>query len=598
VFAPPRMVSNVKARHVAWLLPTLVLALSGAALFWGAWERSRTGRELEQMYRVHVESVSRLIREGARQAASSIDLMYALSEQRLESAVQQVSGVSPNTAQYNAEFEAARLSVLVTERKPDGFVGKWGPIVEPERQAFVHEMLKAEPREIVETYKLRRLGQYCAHFELETQVDRHALPQETGRETTRATIACQPSDDLVGLRREIGIGPLLREVAQRGVVYAAIQDKSGVIASSSKVRLSSWDSDAELARVFDRAGEKLSFRLLKMPAKVGGNVLASTGDDGNGARLLFEGLGRFALPDGSYALLRVGVDAAYLVAARAEMARRYWILWFAVGLIFLLSVAGASLISVWDKRRERAEQQLATREQESRWLQSMAQMAATVAHEVRSPLNTIKMIAQRLSTEFELPEASQTEYHEIVGLLRSEADRVDKVVGEFVELGRPIKLTLETVTCGQALHQALMPLQLRAASEGIRLAVEAPADDLVRLDVRRFGQIVGNLVSNALDAVGPTGTVRVVTRCRSDGLHLLIDDDGTGMSAEQLEQAQRPFVTTKAKGTGLGLPLAMRLAEAHGGKVTLSSTPGQGTRAELFIPGANGPTDEPRGVNK
>lgn len=592
------MVSRVRTLHVAWLLPVLVLALSGAALFWGAWERSRTDQELEQMYRVHVESVSRLIREAARQAASSIDLMYALSEQRLESAVQQVSGVNPSTPQYDAEVEAARLSVLVTEITPDGFVGQWGPIAEPERKAFLQEMLKAEPRELVENHTLRRVGQYCAHFELETHIDSHALPPKPGREKTRATIACQPSDDLVGLRREIGIGPLLREVAQRGVVYAAIQDKSGVIASSSEVKLSSWRSDLEMARVFNRADEKLSFRLVGTPAKVGKTVLISTSDDGGGARLLFEGLGRFALPDGSYALLRVGVDAAYLVAARAEIARRYWMLWFAVGFIFLLSIGGASLISRWDKRREHAEQRLAAREQESRWLQSMAQMAATVAHEVRSPLNTIKMIAQRLSTEFELPEASQTEYNEIVDLLRSEGDRVDKVVSEFVELGRPITLTLETLACGQALHQALMPLQLRAASEGIRLLIEAPAEDLVRLDIRRFGQIVGNLVSNALDAAGPTGTVRVAARCPSDGLHLLIEDDGAGMSAEQLEQAQRPFVTTKAKGTGLGLPLAMRLAEAHGGKVTLSSTPGQGTRAELFIPVLNSPTDELKGVNR
>jgi len=169
--------------------------------------------------------------------------------------------------------------------------------------------------------------------------------------------------------------------------------------------------------------------------------------------------------------------------------------------------------------------------------------------------------------------------------LVSETDRVDHVVTEFVELGRPIELKAESVPCEEAVYEAVIPLRLRADQEGKHLVVQVPAGSLVYLDRLRFSQIVRNLVNNALDAVNQTGTVRVTAACQADGLHLVVEDDGSGMTAEQLEQAQRPFVTTKAKGTGLGLPLAMRLAEAHGGSLTLASAPGRGTQARLFLPG-------------
>jgi signal transduction histidine kinase len=501
-----------------------------------------------------------------------MDLVYLLSEQSLASAVDDVSDLNPTAPGSRRPIEEAGLKVFVIRGNTNEFVGWWGPIPESIRNALARDILSARPGEIAETEALSELGLSCAHFDLEPPVDSEA--ENKMRETlpTREAIACQRAADLVDLRREIGVGPLLREVARRGVIYAAIQDKSGILASSSNLELSSWKNDAAIERALDKNNDELSFRLISTPGS-------------NRRTQVFEGLGRFAMPDGTSALLRVGVDASYLVAARAEIDSRHRVLLLLVSSVFLLSVLGASLIGRWDRRRERAEQQLAAREQESRWLQLMAQMSATVAHEVRSPLNTVKMIAQRLTMEFDLPGESRKEYRELVDMLRGEADRVDKVVSDFVEIGRPIVLALETLAFSEAVEQALLPLRLRVSGEGNKkLWVETSPDGLVRIDRRRFGQIVYNLVSNALDAVNQTGTVRVVARWHKDGLHLLVEDDGEGMTAKQLEQAQRPFVTTKAKGTGLGLPLAIRLAEAHRGRLTLSSIPGRGTRAELFIP--------------
>jgi signal transduction histidine kinase len=84
--------------------------------------------------------------------------------------------------------------------------------------------------------------------------------------------------------------------------------------------------------------------------------------------------------------------------------------------------------------------------------------------------------------------------------------------------------------------------------------------------------------------VSPGGKVTVRARCESNGLVVEVEDDGPGMDPETLARAVEPFFTTKARGTGLGLPLARRLVAAHGGELALTSTPGAGTRAVLHIP--------------
>ena len=150
-----------------------------------------------------------------------------------------------------------------------------------------------------------------------------------------------------------------------------------------------------------------------------------------------------------------------------------------------------------------------------------------------------------------------------------------------MELGKPLVLEYSRLPLADVLEEALMPLRVRAGQEGKRLEAEAVSPKLVRLDRRRFAQIVSNLVGNALDA---GNTVQVEADVGDDGLHLVIKDDGPGMDAGTLERVQKPFMTTKARGTGLGLSIARRLIEAHPGSFELWSEPGRGTQARVFFP--------------
>jgi signal transduction histidine kinase len=351
------------------------------------------------------------------------------------------------------------------------------------------------------------------------------------------------------------------------VSYAAIQDGSGVLASSPGAQLSSWEQDPRLAATLEAGGSGMVFRTLTTPAGP-----------------LFEGLSRFPLPDGTTALLRVGVDATSMLTVRSGIEWRHQLLFAVVAMLMLLSIAGTWLLVRWERRRIDAERRLAIREEESRHWQAIGQMASTVAHEVRNPLNTVTMAAQRLRREFQVPDTDQAEYQELLGVLQDETDRVNKVVTDFLDLGRPLALQRERLPARQAVADAVAPLLLRAEREGKHLVVDPVPDGEANVDRHRFGQVIRNLAGNALDAMEEGGTVRIRVRLDPSGMRLTIEDSGPGMDASTLERVQQPFETTKAKGTGLGLPLARRLTEAHGGTLTFDSAPGRGTRAHLHLP--------------
>ncbi len=535
-------------------MPAVVALLGAGTLLWAAHERERVCHEIEHGFEAHAASVARLIKEGAGEAAASVDTVYALTERNLAATVRPFLDAEPDWAGVEGRIRAARLEVLVA-REPSGLVrGVWGGVAEEERAPLIQQVLQAEPERIVETSAARGLGLFCARYQTEKL----------------NLVACREAEELSELRRRTGIGPLLRQVAQRDVIYAAIQDGSGIIAASPGARLSSWSADPMLARVLEE-NRGMTFRTIE------------AGGDSAG-RPLLEGLGTIGLPDGSSAVLRVGVDASSLANARRGVQRRHRMLLLAVISLVLLSAAAAWFLDRWNKSRLQMEQRLAEREEENRRWQTVGQMAATVAHEVRNPLNTITMAAQRLQGEFQPPEEERAEYEELVGLLQSESDRVDAVVTEFLQLGRPVTLQRQSTPCDELVEQAVLPLRLRADKESKRLSVAVDDGSRVSVDRRRFGQIIANLVGNALDAVPEAGSVRVSARVKADMLEVVVEDDGPGMDEQTLQQAQEPFFTSKAGGTGLGLPLAGRLTQAHGGQLTIDSTPGEGTRVRLLLP--------------
>jgi hypothetical protein len=172
-----------------------------------------------------------------------------------------------------------------------------------------------------------------------------------------------------------------------------------------------------------------------------------------------------------------------------------------------------------------------------------------------------------------------------IELVRQECDRLQKLLGDFLDFARQESLTLEPGNLNTEIEQLLdffAPRALEANVELIRyLDPELP---MVRLDRETFRSAVLNLLINSVQAMDAGGQLVVRTRPSGLGVVLELIDTGQGMSEETLAKVFRAFYSTKQGGSGLGLPTARKIVEAHGGTIDIESAPGRGTKVAIWLP--------------
>jgi len=222
-------------------------------------------------------------------------------------------------------------------------------------------------------------------------------------------------------------------------------------------------------------------------------------------------------------------------------------------------------------------------------LAAWADMARQVAHEVKNPLTPIQLSAEHLRRVF----ADRSE--DFASTLQTCTDTILKqvrtlrgIVTEFSAFARPPAEELSPQDPRAMLEEAIRPYQAGLPPRvDLKLDLDggAPA---VRADRRLLERAIVNLLENALQAVGDAGSIRVSLRTRDDGRRVEIEvrDSGPGVAPEVRDRIFEPFFSTKTSGSGLGLALVKKIAEDHGGGVSLESTPGEPTRARLWLPAA------------
>ncbi len=211
------------------------------------------------------------------------------------------------------------------------------------------------------------------------------------------------------------------------------------------------------------------------------------------------------------------------------------------------------------------------------------QMAASLAHQIGTPLNVISGHAQLLLAELpaDAPHAAR------LRTMREQVERVAAIVQALLDRARRPELDLRPLAPGpliERLAELVRPLLL---DRPIELEVELEADlPAVPVDAEQLEQALLNLVTNALDAMPEGGRLCLGARREGAGLACFVSDTGCGIAAEALPRVFEPLFTTKppGRGTGLGLPIAREIAAAHGGTVQLDSRPGAGTTALLVLP--------------
>jgi two-component system sensor histidine kinase HydH len=217
-------------------------------------------------------------------------------------------------------------------------------------------------------------------------------------------------------------------------------------------------------------------------------------------------------------------------------------------------------------------------------LSALGNLAATVAHEVRNPLNAISMGLQRLKTEFR-PTQDEDEYSHLTHLMLQEVHRLNSIVEQFLSLARPLEIKPEELRLQDILKElaALEEGNAKQSNTQIRVVV-SPDLPLLKADREYLRQTLLNLILNGLQAMPDGGTLTLEANTSNGNLLITVTDTGVGIAPENLPRIFEPYFTTKAKGSGLGLAIARRILEAHGGTIAVSSEAGQGSRFRISLP--------------
>ena len=225
--------------------------------------------------------------------------------------------------------------------------------------------------------------------------------------------------------------------------------------------------------------------------------------------------------------------------------------------------------------RKAAEERLA----QQAALARLGQMAAVVAHEVKNPLAGIKGAVQVLMSRRPAGDPETTVMRDIVARI----DALDDLIQDLMTYARPRPPRLSPVNLRQLIDEAVTMLRRDPFGSALRVHIEGDAGEVI-VDPDLIRATVLNLLLNAGQAMNGKGDVQIVTATHNGSWTIEVHDNGPGIPPDIREQVLEPFFTTKARGGGLGLPIAKRAAELHGGTLTLAFPAVGGTVVSVEAP--------------
>jgi signal transduction histidine kinase len=234
-------------------------------------------------------------------------------------------------------------------------------------------------------------------------------------------------------------------------------------------------------------------------------------------------------------------------------------------------------------RESREEIQRLHRTQMSRaeHLATLGELAAGLAHEIRNPLAGIAGVIEIIGRD--LPKESPS--RSVLKDVRSEVLHINKIVSELLEIARPRQPDFHESDLNTTAEHAVMFVKDQADTRGVGVELmKDPNGLIIEHDAGQIHQVLLNLLLNGVQACDQGGKVAVHVAHTEETAELTVVDTGKGIPPELLSNIFRPFFTTKGTGTGLGLSLARRMVEGHGGKIEVTSWPGKGSRFVVTLP--------------
>ena len=218
----------------------------------------------------------------------------------------------------------------------------------------------------------------------------------------------------------------------------------------------------------------------------------------------------------------------------------------------------------------------------------VGKLATEVAHSIRNPMTSINMRLFSLERSLDLNDIQKEDFQ----VVSKEMRRLDNIVRNFLEFSRPHKLRKQRINICDVVDMSLELLSYRLELDRVMIAWQPdPALKPVEADSELLKEVFVNLIVNACEAMGKDGRIEISAEAFTDdhigdGVRVSVMDNGPGMSEEVRARVLEPFETTKEEGTGLGLFIAVRIIEEHGGRLELQSEEGKGTTFVITLPTA------------
>ena len=214
----------------------------------------------------------------------------------------------------------------------------------------------------------------------------------------------------------------------------------------------------------------------------------------------------------------------------------------------------------------------------------LGEMSAGLAHEIRNPLGAIKGAAQLLN-----PDHFSESDREMISIIFEEVERLNSVVGQFLNYARPMRIGFEQTDVNHLLRRTIQLIKAARDQQRIRFNLKLDTElPLLPADSERLKQVFLNLLRNSFEAMSEGGMIHIRTELieenQQEYVRIEVEDEGDGISDEALKNMFIPFYTTKEKGTGLGLAISQRIMEHHDGDIQARRLEPRGTLFTLRFP--------------
>jgi len=372
------------------------------------------------------------------------------------------------------------------------------------------------------------------------------------------TTAGMRADYLMKFREENGIGIFLNELTKHEeVLYAMVQDSSTILISARRY-INQLLSEKEIENVLQHPDS-----LFVIPI---------------GERKI-EVRKAFIIDETPIGVFRIGISVAIWDTFSSRLNRRLSI---AVLLLTGLSMAFITIFSLLKKRAD-----LARKLEQNQLLEekakAQAELAAGVAHELRNPLNSIATLVQQVDKDFISVENNE-ELHQLLQIVRKEILRINGKITDFLRLSRPALPEKKELLISEWMADFKTEIQAIGSDKKVEIKVSYPNHVTFFADTNQLGEIIRNLVRNAVDSVNENGHVNLKITVKENDCIISVEDDGAGIPAENKSRIFDLYFTTKPDGTGIGLAMVRQMTAALGGTIEVRDRKPNGTFFILKFP--------------